>query len=41
MVGASQNLKAGKADKWLYLERGVGAFYYTMFHRMLAALTVM
>ena len=45
VVDGSQKLKAhltrpGKADKWLYLERGVGAFYYTMFQRTLAALTV-
>ena len=31
----------GKADEWLYLERGVGAFYYTMFQRTIATLTAM
>ena len=31
----------GKADEWLYLERGVGAFYYTMFQRTIATLTLM
>ena len=31
----------GKADEWLYLERGVGAFYYTMFQRTITTLTAM
>ena len=31
---------AGDQDKWLILERGIGAFYYTIFQRALAQLTL-
>ena len=39
--GSFVDMYPGKADEWLYLERGVGAFYYTMFQRTITTLTAM
>ena len=40
-IGPNSLLYPGKEDKWLLLERGIGAFYYVMFQRTVVALTVM